>query len=250
MRSPIFFFLVFFTVSLQAQELKTHPQLLVGLVQAVEFDDVAKVRSMVESGSASVDEMVASPPGSDAIHPLIVVAARAGSEKVARYLIQEGCNVNARNNSRETALLMASFFDDSLYGGSGDFTKHDRIAKMLISAGASLENEDWWPPLAYAAYKNRNRIGEYLLQKGAKVDGPVQEGRSPVNTPLMMSVLAGHKSFTLLLLRNGANALILNKKSSTARDIAERNNQTHLISYLKCAESLNPGETFLEKCEN
>lgn len=239
------FFALFFSVLVGFSALADNSR----LANAVEMDDLSAVRKAIESGNASVDELVQAPPFNAPTMPIIVLAARGGAEKVAKYLIQKGANVNAKNENDETALMMAVYFDDSLGGGEGDFSKHDRIAKMLIAAGAHLENGKWWAPLAYAAYRNRHHIGAYLLEKGANVNGTAENGFTPVNTPLMMAVIPGHKQFSLMLLRKGADVKVVNKKGYTAISLAEEIKQTHILPYLKCAEKLQPGQSFQEHCE-
>lgn len=213
-----------------------------GLISAIEMDDVSKIKKLVNSGRISVDEKV----GND--EPIILVAARAGSEKVANFLISRNVNVNAQNSVKETALMMAVFFADA-DADDGAHVVHDRMAKTLVEAGAHLENEGWWAPLAYAAYAGRLEIARYLVQHGALVDGIVVDKVTLVNTPLMMASLQGHDKFVRYLLRQGADANLKNKNEATAYSLAEKSNNKHLLKYLSCAMNLSSGETYIDKCE-
>lgn len=211
------------------------------LANAVEMDDVSKVSKMIKNGQASVDEKLSNGD------PILLHAARAGSEKVINFLIANHVDVNALNSVRESSLMMAVFFGDS--SANDSHAIHDRIAKVLVESGAHLENENWWAPLAYAAYPGRLEIARYLVEHGALIDGPVVDGIAPVNTPLMMASLQDHEKFVLFLLEQGADAKIKNSKGGTAYSMAEKYNFKSIMKYLKCAMNLGSGEIFKDKCK-
>ena len=124
------------------------------IVNAIAIDDDAAIRDAVQSGKLAVNRPIPTsshPEGS----PLIAVAARFGSARVARVLISAGANVNQRTGNGETALMLAAYFA-SEDGGSSD--RHELVARMLIDAGAQLENEpNSYTPLGYAAYQGNTR---------------------------------------------------------------------------------------------
>lgn len=215
---------------------------------AVEMDDVSTVQRMIDRGEITADQGVMVTPYGEGPTAILIVAARAGSEKVVQLLISKGANLNAKTVVDETALMLSVFFDDSFGGEGSGFDKHDRIARRLIDAGADVNNGSW-NALAYAAYNDRTAIGKYLIQKGAHLDGPLKDGVSPVNTPLMMSAMRGHKNYLLMLLRAGAKASLKNSKGTSAIELAKKYNQTHLIGYLKCALALPPGGSYAENCD-
>ena len=101
----------------------------------------------------------------------------------------------------------------------------------------------------YAAYAGRDNTVLYLLQKGAKVNGPAQGRMTYANTPLMMAAMQGHRNVVLHLLRAGADATIRVQNGMTAMEFAEKNKQTHVMGPLGCAVGLKPGETFRARCE-
>lgn len=210
------------------------------IVTSIELDDVSKIRRLVESGQLSVDEKIKNDM------PILMIAARAGSEKVSQYLISKKANVNALNSVNETALMMAVFFEKE--ENEGGYASHDRIARLLIAAGANLENGNWWAPLAYSAYKGRIEIAQYMVSLGALVDGPVVNGVASVNTPLMMASMQGHAAFVKFLLMMNANPKLLNTRNVTALELAKKYNQKHVFKYLECANYLAPGELYKDKC--
>ncbi|OGA26109.1 MAG: hypothetical protein A3I02_07220 [Betaproteobacteria bacterium RIFCSPLOWO2_02_FULL_67_26] len=219
------------------------------LYNAIAIDDVDYIQAAVKSGKLGVNQSI-STPGYREGAPLITVAARHAAIRTLRYLIASGANVNARTPIGETALMMASYFraDDGDRGmASGD--QHERAVRLLVDAGASLENEPYhYTPLAYAAYQGHQRIVLYLLERGARVNGDVEDGIAYVNTPLMMAAIQGHADTALWLLRAGANARIRVYLGHTAAELAQKNNHGSLASALKCAESLAPGEKFAQRC--
>jgi ankyrin repeat protein len=87
------------------------------------------------------------------------------------------------------------------------------------------------------------------LEKGAKANGNAQGRMSYVNTPLMMAAIQGHRNTALHLLRAGADATVRVQNGMTALELAQKNKQTQLESVLRCAQALQAGETFRQRCE-
>ena len=242
MRS-IIFIITLFIINVHAYALDDKEIFLL-----IDSDNISKIRKLVESNQITVDQKIKAEPYKFA--PLVTIAARAASLKVLAYLIEKKADLNARTSVDETALMLASFFDDEMGDPNGVYTRHEKAVKLLVEAGAYLENiPEQFVPLAYAAYKSRTRIITYLLSKGANPNGVTQNGTSLVNTPLMMSVIGGDKKTTLLLLRSGADAKITNSRNATALELAKKNGKDDVLSYLECAETLSNGEIFSQKCE-
>ena len=220
------------------------------LGHAIAIDDVRSVRAAVESKSITVNDVV-SGIGYSAV-PMITVAARNGATAVLQYLISAKADLNARTPNRDTAVMLASLFaDEDRERNSVSTLRYDQAVRLLAEAGANLENVDAnaYTALAYAAYAGRDNTVLYLLQKGAKVNGPAQGRMTYANTPLMMAAMQGHRNVVLHLLRAGADATIRVQNGMTAMEFAEKNKQTHVMGPLRCAEGLKPGETFRARCE-
>ncbi len=219
------------------------------LRNAIAIDDAGYLQEAVKSGRVGVNQRIPTPGYLEGT-PLITVAARYGSLNVLRYLIAAGANVNARTPAGETALMLASYFstdDDRQSAASSE--RYERAVRMLVESGASLENEPHnYTPLAYAAYQGHDRIVRYLLERGARVNGDEQDGIVYVNTPLMMAAIQGHMDTALWLLRAGADARVRIHLGNTAAELAQKYNHGNLIGTLKCAERLDPGEAFAQKC--
>lgn len=216
------------------------------IATAVAVDDVAAVRAMVSRGAITPDQRIRA-PGYSAGAPLIVLAARDASLEVLRYLISAGANVNARTPVNETALMLAAYFRDD----ESAARQHDEAVRILVEAGAQLENTPGqYTALAYAAYNNRQQALRFLLARGARVDGDAQNRSTAVNTPLMMAALQGHQEVVRTLLRAGADPLVRIVRGSTARELAIKYNHTHVEPLLACAEALPPGVRYVQRCEN
>lgn len=213
-----------------------------GLRNAIAIDDVGYLQEAVRSGRTGVNQVIPAPGYLEGT-PLITIAARYGSVNVLRYLVTAGANINARTPAGETAVMLASYFS------SDGSDRYERAVRMLVEAGASLENEPHnYTPLAYAAYQGHDRIVRYLIERGARVNGDAQDGVIYVNTPLMMAAIQGHMDTALWLLRAGADPRIRIYLGSTATELAQKYNHQKLTGALRCAERFGPGEAFALKC--
>lgn len=215
--------------------------------QAIEMDNVGTISSLVDSGEISVDEKI--PAQGYKYAPLIALAGRSAAHKVLNFLIQKKADLNAKTSAGETALMLASFFKDEDGSYEPGYQQHEKAARTLVDAGASLENDiGSYTPLSYSAYQGHVRIVKYLTSKGANIDGNSVNGENSVNTPLMMAILTDQQEIGLHLLRLGANVKI-RKGEETAMTFAKRYNRSRFVRYLTCAESLQPGQKFSEVCE-
>ena len=207
------------------------------LMNAVEADDVSYVRGAVQAGALNPNQRIPAAAYPDGA-PIIAVAARAASLEVMRYLISAGADVNARTPVNETPLMLAAFFFDANEQSSGRaFERHERAVRLLVAAGAGLENHHGhYTPLSYAAYQGNERVVRYLLERGARVNIDAQNGLTYVNTPLMMSAIQGYENVTRTLLRAGADADIRVRGGHTASEFAMKYRHSGLARLLQCAE--------------
>jgi ankyrin repeat protein len=209
---------------------------------AIAVDDVGFIEEGVRSGKLNVNQFVRT-PGFQEGAPLILIAARYASLKTLRYLISAGANLNARAATGETALMLASYFRDDGQLRTSSQDAYVLAARMLVEAGASLENAPHnYTPLAYAAYAGHNRIVRYLLERGARVNADAEDGVTYVNTPLMMAAIQGHLETTVSLLRAGADPRVRVYLGHTAAELAMKNNHANIAGLLRCAENVGPGD--------
>jgi ankyrin repeat protein len=209
-------------------------------------DDASSLRAAVNGGVISVNERLPAPAYSTGA-PLIALAARDGSISVLNYLISAGADLNAATPVNETPLMLAAYF----YGSNENATqRHDAAVRLLIDAGANLENAPHnYTPLAYAAYNNRQQALRMLLQRGARVDADASNREVYINTPLMMAAMQGHRDVVRLLLQAGADPLVRVRGGHTAREFAQKYRHSHVEPLLACAEGLPAGQNYLQFCE-
>ena len=217
------------------------------LNNAIASDDVQFVRGAIEARVVHPDERIVTDGYSDGA-PILAIAARAAALDVMRYLIAAGADLNARTPPGETPLMLAAyFFEES--GLSRSTSRHEQAVRLLVAAGADIENlPHHYTPLAYAAYQGNERVVRFLLERGANVDSGAYGGGSYVNTPLMMAAIQGHERVVRVLLGAGANADIRVYGGHTAAEFAGKYNHSALAELLMCAQRQYGSAAFGPQC--
>jgi ankyrin repeat protein len=101
----------------------------------------------------------------------IVIAASVCQWDLVEYLLNNGADIETRDEDGNTALL-AAVNDGSSY------TACEHLVTLLLECGANPNacNQDGDAPLDIACYLEKSRLIELLLAKGAKKkDGPSQK---------------------------------------------------------------------------
>ncbi|QMV45957.1 ankyrin repeat domain-containing protein [Wolbachia pipientis] len=134
---------------------------------------------------------------------LLLIAAENGYEKVVRYLIKNGANINVQDEWEKTSLHYSAQHEHTqvvevlLEEGAGvnaqDENKetplhyaakhrHIKTVKLLLKnrANINLQDEGGRTPLHYAADNGYTQIAEALLKGGAGVDVQDKDGRTPL----------------------------------------------------------------------
>lgn len=169
------------------------------LVKAVKFDDVSAVGKALSHGA---DPNATDEQGM----PLIVLAAREKSDKVAKTLMADPkTDVEKLDAAGENAMMLAAL------NGDAD------LVKALIDKGAEV-NKTGWAPLHYAAANGYDDIVRLLLENSAYIDAGSPNG----TTPLMMAARGNHLSTVKVLLDAGADSRVKNQLGLTALDFAKR----------------------------
>jgi ankyrin repeat protein len=214
------------------------------LLQDIERDDASAVRRALDAGEITVNAPVGEPPV-----PIIAAAARAGSIRVVHLLVERKADLDAKTQVGETAVMLASFVPDAS-GESGAPAQpvQAEIVRVLVEAGASLENPGNLTAVSYAAYAGHLEILRYLLDRNASPDGGATGGEYRYPTPLAMSVMNGNADAVRLLLERGANPRIKGPAGDGVLGLARKFNRAELVPALECAVALAPGERFAERC--
>jgi ankyrin repeat protein len=208
------------------------------LLQDIERDDASAVRRALDAGEITVNAPVGEPPV-----PIIAAAARAGSIRVVHLLVERKADLDAKTQVGETAVMLASFVPDAS-GESGAPAQpvQAEIVRVLVEAGASLENPGNLTAVSYAAYAGHLEILRYLLDRNASPDGGATGGEYRYPTPLAMSVMNGNADAVRLLLERGANPRIKGPAGDGVLGLARKFNRAELVPALECAVALAPGE--------
>ena len=122
------------------------------------------------------------------------LAARTGDVQAVRALLSAGADPNAADGPRRSRAL----------ANAARVGRLDTMA-VLLAAGADPDLADVggnrWIPLMHALHKHRTASVRFLLEHGARADGP--DGLTL--TPLMMAAATGQIDAVRLLLDRGAN---------------------------------------------
>lgn len=157
--------------------------------------------------------------------PYLVFAAMGKRLHLVNALIRAGASVDRTIGEGQTALFMSLLAPDS--GQTAD----DRCALALLNAGAdsSLKHESGAMPIHLAAASN------YLGALQALLDRRPQDVDAKTNigiTPLMMAATEGHAEAVRLLLQLGADHTLKDDEGLTAKEVALKNGNDHLIPLL------------------
>uniref|UniRef100_A0A0A9W135 Uncharacterized protein n=1 Tax=Lygus hesperus TaxID=30085 RepID=A0A0A9W135_LYGHE len=177
-----------------------------------------------------------------------------GDEEEAAILIKRRCCINCQNDLNQTGLIVAAH------------QGHVNIVRLLLNNGADHDLVDAWGynALMKAAACGHTSIFRLVLRKSNSLlcntfmgkqtclteaatfgkteivklclEYDIQIIDTPVElsgmTPLMLAVLGGHYNAVEILLENGANMLLRNSSSQTAKEIALRLGDENLIKLI------------------
>ena len=146
--------------------------------------DINEVKELIDMG-ADVNLNISS------ARNILSEASRRGYIEVVKLLIENGADVNQKNDiDGSTALVLACR------------SNYKDIAKLLISKKAEVNHKDrdGFTPLMWASDYGNKELVELLIKHGAKVNYKNKHGRSV----LMSGVSGGNKEIVELLIKHGA----------------------------------------------
>jgi uncharacterized protein len=179
---------------------------------AIKNDNASTLNGLLDRG---FDPNTADEKG----QPGLTIAMQAGTLSAARALLaRPATDVNALNQARESALMMAAL-KGNLEG-----------AQLLLDRGAKV-NLSGWSPLHYAATGPEPKVVQLLLERGAEIDAGAPNG----TTPLMMAAQYGSEASVALLLARGADVKRRSQLDLSAVDFARKAGRLALVERLEQA---------------
>jgi len=173
--------------------------------------DLAAVQACLEQG---VDVNARDQWGRTALY----LAAEKGHKEDVELLLEHGADVNAKDTRNRTALLYPAE------------KGHKEVVELLLEHGADVNAKDnWdWTPLHSSAEEGHKDIVELLITEGANVNARDRGSR----TPLHYAAEKGHKKIVGLLLAHGADVNTGTYSNLTAADFAMREGHTEIVELL------------------
>ncbi len=150
---------------------------------------------------------------------LMFAVTSENSNEMCKLLINKGADVNAQNDVGQTALMRTA---------TGDIT----LTKLLLQNGAdrTLSTKEGMTPFKVACCRNKFEIAKLLFDPIADVNVKTKDAME--FTALMLSALSPSPKIVDMLLKNGADLNIKNKKGKTALDIAIDKNHKEVIDII------------------
>jgi hypothetical protein len=152
------------------------------------------------------------------INKQLIKASEKGDIKKVTLLLENGADVNTKDNDGWTPLMHAAE------------KGHKEVVELLIEKGADVntKDNDGWTPLMYASKNNDLEIIRLLLEKGANVNLTDKYGQ----TALILASANGHKEVVELLLEKGANVNIQDEDGWTALMFASQNGYKEVVELM------------------
>ncbi|MGH9929818.1 MAG: ankyrin repeat domain-containing protein [Pyrinomonadaceae bacterium] len=181
-------------------------------VRAAQEDDLEALTALI----AAVDVNLRDPRTNTTA---LEHAVRNANREMVQLLLSSGANVNLKNSSGETVLMMLD--DDATSDLMWD----------LINAGAKVNVKDASgnTALMQAATANNLEALKALIDAGAEVDLKNEQGR----TALMLAASAGHVNIVRTLVLAGADINLTDEDDMNALAHAAENDHLPVVRFLK-----------------
>ena len=149
---------------------------------------------------------------------VLIYAARDGHTEVVKLLIDNGADLNHKNNGGVTALRTAAR------------EGRTEVVKLLIDNGAdmNIKDVDGWTALMHAAWNGSTEVVKFLIDNGADLNHKNNGG----GTALIYASRYGYTEVVKLFIDNGADQNIKDRYGQTALMHAAWNGSTEVVKFL------------------
>ena len=148
------------------------------------------------------------------LHAALRQAAQNGDRQAVKELIAKGADVNAKDETGQSALFWVAPARDN-----------PEMVKLLIAKGAEVnaKDNDGNTALMIAASQSNPGILKALIEAGAAVDSQNNSGE----TALMWAAYRANLEELRILLANSANCKLRDKKGRAASDFAREGSRNY-----------------------
>jgi len=174
--------------------------------------DLQRVEKFIDEG-ADVDAK--DEEGQTALH----YAAKGADIEMVELLIAKGADVNAKDNRSRTPLYVA------VWGG------HTDVVEFLIDNGADINarSEYNYTPIYHASWSGSTEMVEFLVKKGADVNAKDVWGW----TPLHYLAKDNLRDMAEFFITKGADVNAEDEGGKTPLQVAEREGHTEIVELLR-----------------
>ncbi|MFC2124625.1 ankyrin repeat domain-containing protein [Bacteroidota bacterium] len=218
-KSSLVIFIAFFVISPKCANAQSGDD----LINAIAYQDLDKVKSLIETG---VDINFQYDADGSGTTPLMM-ACMYNFADIAKYLLDKGADVSIISNRGTTALMGAAAV-------SGE------MVDLLLAKGADISVKDRDGNSAYMYSISgvlSDRVGfevpQKFLDKGVDVDESADSGAIAGYTTLMMAAGNKRPDIVKFLAENGADVNTKAGDGQTPLGMAERENDQEMIAILK-----------------
>ena len=191
------------------------------LINAVAYQDLDKVKELVEAGvDINYQEETA---GATAL----IMSAMYNFGDIARYLIEKGADVSIKGNTGYTALMAAVRMSEEIFdllvanGADMSVKLEDGTSAFMLSISGVMSD--------FVGFGNARK----LLDNGADVDESFTSGPAEGYTCLMMAARNQRPNIVKFLAENGANVNAKAANGNTPLSLAQEEEDQEMVALLK-----------------
>lgn len=182
--------------------------------------------------------MIASQSCEPSLEPSLMEACSTGNVDLVKKLLNEGANVNYRDNSNK---FIKNRTPIHIAVNEG----HGEVVKLLLDNGADFTartSPGGMQPLHDAAYEGFKDIAQLLIEKGADVNSRDRYGWTPLHT----AVSRKHKDLVRLFIETGADLASKNSDGKTPFQVADNDEIIELLNNYKLLHPANSDESTMK----